>query len=234
MNVTHGADAQRPVSALPMTPGRSTQTPEPGGAGTAESPESHPLQVITHSGRAGVSRRSVARFPSRASGTPDVLQAGGEPSHDHHRPGAAHSRRLSPPRTGSHPGQRAGWRRRRRRRLHDPPATSGPPLHVHAVSDETFFVFSGVLLVHADGQVATIPEGGLVTVSRGMPHTFATTPGSPARFLVLHAPGGSGESRIAAAHAVQEHGGPLRATTSSSLRTRAAGPRSTIVPGAGT
>jgi mannose-6-phosphate isomerase-like protein (cupin superfamily) len=113
-----------------------------------------------------------------------------------------------------------------------PPATSGPPLHVHAVSDETFFVFSGVLLVHADGQVAAIPEGGLVTVRRGMLHTFATTPGSAARFLVLHAPGGSGESRIAAAYAVHEHGGPLRATTSFAWRTRAAGPCSTMVPGA--
>lgn len=88
------------------------------------------------------------------------------------------------------------------------PATSGPPLHVHAVSDETFFVLSGVLLVHADGRVATISEGGLVHVSRGMPHTFATTPNGPARFLVLHTPGGSGEFPIAAAHAVQEHGGP--------------------------
>lgn len=81
-----------------------------------------------------------------------------------------------------------------------PAATSGPPLHVHAASDETFFVLSGVLLVHADGQVATIPEGGLVRVSHGMPHTFATTPDSPARFLVLHTPGGSGESGIAAGH----------------------------------
>jgi mannose-6-phosphate isomerase-like protein (cupin superfamily) len=67
-----------------------------------------------------------------------------------------------------------------------PAATSGPPLHVHAASDETFFVLSGVLLVHADGHVATITEGGLVHVSCGMPHTFATTPDTPARFLVLH------------------------------------------------
>jgi mannose-6-phosphate isomerase-like protein (cupin superfamily) len=56
-----------------------------------------------------------------------------------------------------------------------PPATSGPPLHVHAASDDTFFVLSGVLLVHADGRAATIPEGGLVDVSRGMSHTFTTT-----------------------------------------------------------
>ena len=73
-----------------------------------------------------------------------------------------------------------------------PPAACGPPLHVHAASDETFLVLSGVLLVHAGGQVTAIPEGGLVHVCGGMPHTFATTPGSPARFLLLHTPGTSG------------------------------------------
>ncbi len=73
-----------------------------------------------------------------------------------------------------------------------PPAACGPPLHVHAGSDETFLVLSGVLLVHAGGQVTAVPEGGLVHVSAGTPHTFATTPGSPARFLLLHTPGTSG------------------------------------------
>ena len=70
------------------------------------------------------------------------------------------------------------------------PATCGPPLHVHADSDETFFVLSGVLLLRAHGQVATIPEGGLVHVYAGTPHTFAAPPDRPARFLVLHTPGG--------------------------------------------
>ena len=67
-----------------------------------------------------------------------------------------------------------------------PSATSGPPLHVHAASDETFFVLSGVLLVDHDGQVAAIGEDGLVHVSHGTPHTFATTPDTPACFLMLH------------------------------------------------
>jgi mannose-6-phosphate isomerase-like protein (cupin superfamily) len=67
-----------------------------------------------------------------------------------------------------------------------PAGTSGPPLHVHATCDEIFFILSGELLVHADGHVATIREGGLVHVSCGMPHTFATTPDTPARFLVLY------------------------------------------------
>jgi mannose-6-phosphate isomerase-like protein (cupin superfamily) len=73
-----------------------------------------------------------------------------------------------------------------------PPAACGPPLHVHAASDETFLVLSGVLLVHAGGQVTAVREGGLVHVSGAMPHTFATTPDSPARFLLLHTPGTSG------------------------------------------
>jgi mannose-6-phosphate isomerase-like protein (cupin superfamily) len=67
-----------------------------------------------------------------------------------------------------------------------PAATSGPPQHVHAACDEIFFILAGELLVHADGHVATIREGGLVHVSGGMPHTFATTPDIPARFLVLY------------------------------------------------
>jgi quercetin dioxygenase-like cupin family protein len=93
-----------------------------------------------------------------------------------------------------------------------PPATSGPPLHVHRSSDETFLVLAGVLLVRANGQVVTIPEGGLVHVSHGVPHTFATTPGSPARFLLLHAPGESGEFSTAA-YAVQGHAGRPREET---------------------
>jgi quercetin dioxygenase-like cupin family protein len=67
-----------------------------------------------------------------------------------------------------------------------PPATCGPPLHAHATSDETIYVLSGVLLVRDDSQVAAIPEGGLVRIGRGTPHTFATPPGAAARFLILH------------------------------------------------
>jgi quercetin dioxygenase-like cupin family protein len=90
-----------------------------------------------------------------------------------------------------------------------PPATAGPPLHVHPASDETFFVLSGVLLVYADGQLTKITEGGLVHIGRGTPHTFATTPDSAAQFLTLHTPGGFEEFHIAAARAEQDQGGPL-------------------------
>jgi quercetin dioxygenase-like cupin family protein len=61
-----------------------------------------------------------------------------------------------------------------------PAATCGPPLHAHATSDETLYVLSGVLLVRDDARVAAIPEGGMVHIGPGTPHTFATTPGAAA------------------------------------------------------
>ena len=67
-----------------------------------------------------------------------------------------------------------------------PAGTSGPPLHVHGASGEIFFIVTGELLMHADGHVTTIREGGLVHISCGMPHTYATTPDTPARFLLLY------------------------------------------------
>lgn len=65
---------------------------------------------------------------------------------------------------------------------HVPAATAGPPLHRHPGSGETFVVISGTLLVHVDGQVTELTAGGLVHVSRGTPHTFATPPGDGAHF----------------------------------------------------
>lgn len=90
-----------------------------------------------------------------------------------------------------------------------PAATAGPPLHIHPASDETFIVLSGTLLVHVDGMLTELAEGGLVHVSRGTPHTFATPPGSGAHFLTLHTPGGFEEFHVAAARAERELGSPL-------------------------
>jgi len=67
-----------------------------------------------------------------------------------------------------------------------PASTSGPPLHVHAASDEIFFILSGKLLVHSDGYVATIHEGGLVHISCGMPHVRDDTRHSGALPGAIH------------------------------------------------
>jgi mannose-6-phosphate isomerase-like protein (cupin superfamily) len=194
------------VPAPPTTLARSTRTPKPGGAGTAKSPESRPLW-------------SSRTQDVQASHVGPVIQRLRDPPADatemHVRRKESHEMTTIVPEQRTVVG-------RYRRELEVilarapsgaavvvgcavPPGTCGPPLHIHAASDETFFVVSGVLLVHVDGRVATIPEGGLVHVSRGMPHTFAAAPGSPARFLMLHTPGKSGEFYSTAAHTVQDH-----------------------------
>jgi mannose-6-phosphate isomerase-like protein (cupin superfamily) len=71
-----------------------------------------------------------------------------------------------------------------------PPASPGPPLHLHPGSDETFVVLEGALLLHAGGRTQAVGAGGSLFVPRGTPHTFATRPGQSARFLAVHTPGG--------------------------------------------
>jgi quercetin dioxygenase-like cupin family protein len=87
--------------------------------------------------------------------------------------------------------------------------SSGPPVHVHPGSDETFLVLSGVLLVYVDGRVSEVGEGGLIHVTRGTEHTFATSPASDVRFLTIHTPGGFERFHAAAAAAGAERGAPL-------------------------
>jgi quercetin dioxygenase-like cupin family protein len=90
-----------------------------------------------------------------------------------------------------------------------PAATAGPPLHIHPGSDETFIVQSGTLLVHLDGDVTELRADDLVHIPRGTRHTFATPPGSAARFLTLHTPGGFEQFHAAAADAERLRGAPL-------------------------
>jgi mannose-6-phosphate isomerase-like protein (cupin superfamily) len=90
-----------------------------------------------------------------------------------------------------------------------PAGTPGPPLHLHPASDETFVVLSGSLLVYVGGETALVRDGGLVHISRGTQHTFATPPGVSARFLTIHTPGGFERFHTAAAQAVAERGAPL-------------------------
>jgi len=71
-----------------------------------------------------------------------------------------------------------------------PAAMAGPPLHVHRVSDESYYVVSGALVMYIDGTVTELPPGGVAHISRETEHTWATPPGSPAHFLTLHSPAG--------------------------------------------
>lgn len=92
-----------------------------------------------------------------------------------------------------------------------PEATSGPPLHVHPGSEETFVVISGRLLVHRAGEVHVLGADEALHVPRGAAHTFATPPDQGARFLAIHSPAGFEVFHAAAAALERERGRPLTA-----------------------
>ena len=178
--------ARWPVPAHPTTLARSMQTPKPGGAGTTKTPAAFPYRP-PRPGQAQLCDAESVAAATRSSRPPlprhvRAPEAEGQPAHSHHRPASAHGPWPLWPRTRSHPGQRAGWRGRRGL-LHRAPGDlrAADATRPRFTSDETLYVLSGVLLVRDDGQVAAIPEGGLVHIGRGTPHTFATTPGVAAR-----------------------------------------------------
>lgn len=67
------------------------------------------------------------------------------------------------------------------------PRGKATPLHAHPDSDETFYVISGDLLTHIDGEDGQTATGGIIMIPRGVPHAFAVTSDS-ARLLVVHTP----------------------------------------------
>jgi mannose-6-phosphate isomerase-like protein (cupin superfamily) len=88
-------------------------------------------------------------------------------------------------------------------------STSGPPLHIHPASDETFVVTSGHLLVHLAGDLHVLGPHEVLHVPRGAAHTFATPREQGARFLAVHSPAGFEEFHAAAAASERERGEPL-------------------------
>ena len=48
---------------------------------------------------------------------------------------------------------------------------AGPPLHVHDVQEDSFFVLAGVLTVQLDDEVVELGPGDFATAPPGVPHT---------------------------------------------------------------
>jgi len=90
-----------------------------------------------------------------------------------------------------------------------PANSSGPPMHVHTRSDETYYILAGVLLMWVEDKVVEVPAGGLVHISPNTKHTYATPPDTDARFLTLHNPGGYEMYHPTALQAEKDKGGPL-------------------------
>lgn len=70
-----------------------------------------------------------------------------------------------------------------------PPGFS-PPLHVHSVEDETFWVLEGELTVVCGEDTHSAAPGTMVFLPRGIPHTFRVDGEVPARLTTVITPGG--------------------------------------------
>ncbi|SMC56596.1 cupin domain-containing protein [Moheibacter sediminis] len=66
----------------------------------------------------------------------------------------------------------------------------GPPLHIHKLQDEIFFVVSGEFLIQLDKQIFTAKTGDATFIPRGTPHTFANPhENNPGSLISIHIPG---------------------------------------------
>ena len=92
---------------------------------------------------------------------------------------------------------------------HVPAAMSGPPLHTHPNSEETYFVISGALIMQVDDEVTEIGPGGLAYITRGSRHTWATPATVETHFVTLHTPGGYEKYHPTALQYEHDKGGPL-------------------------
>jgi quercetin dioxygenase-like cupin family protein len=66
----------------------------------------------------------------------------------------------------------------------------GPPLHIHANEDESWYVLEGRLRFRLGDERSDAPHGSFVFVPRGVPHCFQNVGEAPARILVAFTPSG--------------------------------------------
>ena len=71
-----------------------------------------------------------------------------------------------------------------------PPATAGPPLHLHRTWDEAFYILEGEMTFLIDGHTHSAPAGSFVFIPRGILHTFWNASDAPATQLVVFTPAG--------------------------------------------
>jgi mannose-6-phosphate isomerase-like protein (cupin superfamily) len=69
------------------------------------------------------------------------------------------------------------------------PGVPGPPLHVHSVITETFFILEGEVEFRTGKETKTLGPGAIAFVPPGQPHTFANISGQPARWIGVFSPG---------------------------------------------
>jgi mannose-6-phosphate isomerase-like protein (cupin superfamily) len=70
------------------------------------------------------------------------------------------------------------------------PMHFGPPLHVHHIEDELFFILDGAVRFRCGDRDVRIEAGGSIFLPKGIPHAFRVEGDSSARLLQFTAPGG--------------------------------------------
>jgi quercetin dioxygenase-like cupin family protein len=101
----------------------------------------------------------------------------------------------------------------------------GPPLHVHHVEEESFYVLDGVFEIIRGEERIAARAGDLVHVPPGTPHRFSNVGEEPARMLIWFSPAGiEGFFREAGTPAVGD-GPPPPVSTEEIARTQRAAPR---------
>jgi quercetin dioxygenase-like cupin family protein len=66
----------------------------------------------------------------------------------------------------------------------------GPPLHIHAVQEDSFYVIDGVLTVQLGDKFVELDPGDFGTAPPGVPHSFTNVhPGQICRVVNLMTPG---------------------------------------------
>ena len=88
------------------------------------------------------------------------------------------------------------------------PVGFGPPLHVHGLDDEGFYILDGEISIECGDKHFTAGPGDFTFLPRGIPHTFLVTRG-PVRGLQITAPAGF-EDFIAEAWPPRPAAGPAR------------------------
>lgn len=68
------------------------------------------------------------------------------------------------------------------------PAGFGPPLHVHRLDDEAFYVLDGEIEVVCGDSRWGVGPGGFVLLPRGVPHGFSVGRDAPVRLLQVTTP----------------------------------------------
>jgi quercetin dioxygenase-like cupin family protein len=101
----------------------------------------------------------------------------------------------------------------------------GPPPHIHANEDESFYVLDGTFDILVGDRIVQARQGSYVFVARGTVHRFQCSADRPGRLLVVFTPGGiEAFFREAGAPAVAD-GPPPPVNASEIERTERAGAR---------